>query len=113
MARERAEREALRVARLNRLTLAVAAADTRAEVTRVILEQAVSAASAVGGGVLELSPDGRELVLLDVTGYGAEVHETYGRIPVERAVPARDVLRSGRAAHAFPARSAGFSDGTS
>jgi PAS domain S-box-containing protein len=99
VARERAEREALRVARLNRLTLAVAAADTRAEVTSVILQQAVSAASAVGGGVLELSPDGRELVLLDVTGYGMEVRETYGRMSVERAVPARDVLRNGDAVY--------------
>ena len=100
VAREAAEREAHRVARLNQLTVAVAAADTRAGVTRVILEQAVSAARAVAGGVLELSPDGSHLVLLDVTGYGrAEVRESFGRTSVERALPARDVVRTREAVY--------------
>jgi len=99
VAREAAEREALRVARLNRLTVAVAAAVTRAEVTRIVLEQAVSAAGAIAGGVLELSADERELVLLDVTGYGIDVHQSYGRISLDRSLPARDAVRDGRAVY--------------
>jgi PAS domain S-box-containing protein len=95
-ARARAEADAARLRRLATLTAAVAAPLTRAEVTRRILEQAVETARATGAGVLTISPDGREFVLLDLAGYDAPIRDAYVRIPIDTPVPAREAWRTGR-----------------
>ena len=95
--RAEAERAVERLERLQALTAALAAPLDRTQAVRVILDQIVGAVGASGGGVLELTPDGRELVLLDVAGFGDDVRRTFGRIPVDLPVPARDAALEGRA----------------
>jgi signal transduction histidine kinase len=85
-----------RADRLQRLTEALAVPLARTRVARAIVAQAVSAAGAVGGGVLTLSDDRQELRLLELAGYADEVGARYERFPVEVALPVRDVVLGGQ-----------------
>ena len=82
-----------RADRLQRLTEALAAPLTRAEVVRAIVDQAITAAGAVGGGVLAITEDGDEFELLELLGYGPSVRGQYLRFPIGLNMPVRDVAR--------------------
>ena len=82
-----------RTARLQEITSELSRVLAPEDVARVIVRQILEAIGAYAGGVLEVSPDGREFVLLHAEGFAPGVEGRFGRFSVDTPVPVRDVLR--------------------
>ncbi len=68
---------------------------TRASVTDVVIRHLVDAFGAAEGGVVELSEDGREFILLGSVGLSDDTREAWSRWSVEKPTPARDAMQKG------------------
>ena len=93
----RAAQEARATAeRLHAVTAALAEALTPAQVARAIVEEGLSSFGADAGSVFALADEGTTFALLDYQGYAPEeVEGAHRRVPVERAGPLTDAVRSG------------------
>jgi serine phosphatase RsbU (regulator of sigma subunit) len=87
-----AERAADRAARLHRVSAALAAAGSSEQVARVVLEEAVPALGATGGGLLV--PVGTKLALSAAVGYHEELVAALRDEPAESDLPAAVSLRT-------------------
>ncbi|HKG94212.1 MAG TPA: GAF domain-containing protein [Gemmatimonadaceae bacterium] len=83
-----------RAAELHATTAALARSLTRAQVAEVIVAQMRGALGAVAGGVLELTPDGREYVLVHAAGFPEDRLRSFSRFPSDAPFPSRDVART-------------------
>jgi PAS domain S-box-containing protein len=92
--RLRAEAEATveRLTRLQRITAALSRALPLQDVLDVIIEQVLESVGAFAGGVVEISPDGREFVLLHSVGFNEETQQKFARFSTDLPLPVRDVL---------------------
>jgi PAS domain S-box-containing protein len=89
------EREARRrTERLQRLSAELTRLLTPAEVAEVVVRQTLDAFGAFASGVVELSEDGSEFVLLGAIGFEAGLLRQYSRFSVDLPLPARDVVRT-------------------
>ena len=77
---------------LQRLSADLTQTLTRASVTDVVVRHIVDAFGASAGGVVELSEDGREFILLGTVGVNKETREAWSRWPVEKPSPAREAV---------------------
>lgn len=89
-----AERVAERASRQHRVAAALASAGSAERVAEVLLEEAVPALGAVGGGLL--IPAGARLALPGVVGYPEELISALRDEPAEADLPAAVALREGR-----------------
>ncbi len=89
-----AERAAGRAARLHRVSASLAAPSTAEQVAQVVLEEAVPALGATGGGLLV--PAGARLALPGVVGYRDELVSVLRDEPAEADLPAAVALRTGQ-----------------
>ncbi|HEY1635403.1 MAG TPA: SpoIIE family protein phosphatase [Acidimicrobiales bacterium] len=89
-----AERAAGRAARLHRVSASLAAASSSEQVAHVVLEEAVPALGAIGGGLLV--PAGTTLALPGAVGYPDELVSALRDQPEESDLPAAVALRTGR-----------------
>jgi len=83
-----------RTEKLLEITSALSGASTRQDVLTIIVEKAMPALGAVGGGILELSPSGEHLVLSRGTGLPKPVLEAYAVLTEDSPWPTSDVLRT-------------------
>ncbi|MES2523448.1 MAG: GAF domain-containing protein [Gemmatimonadota bacterium] len=67
---------------------------TRTEVTETVVRHMVAALGAYAGGVVELSDDGTEFVLLATAGQADAGRALHLRYPVDTPLPVRDVVRT-------------------
>ncbi|HEX2451065.1 MAG TPA: PAS domain S-box protein, partial [Gemmatimonadales bacterium] len=105
-ARREAERSAQLTDRLQRVTAALAGAETPEAVYEGIIGAVLDALGAIGGGVLEASADGEALYLRRIAGFSAETAAAYASIPLreildqgpgsEAWLPVHDVWVTGR-----------------
>ncbi|HZQ10936.1 MAG TPA: GAF domain-containing protein, partial [Anaerolineae bacterium] len=93
--RREAERNAARVAALQRVTAAFAATLTREQVAHVVLEQASEALGAQGGVLGQLTDDGTTITVLSAMGYPSETIERWRSFSVNSDTPLARVIRSG------------------
>jgi PAS domain S-box-containing protein len=93
-ARREAELAAGRATRLQRVTAALSAATTAAEIGRVTLEQAMEALSAPAGTLA--FPEGGQLKLTEATGYAPESEAAWQRFPLDAPAPLAEVVRTGQ-----------------
>jgi signal transduction histidine kinase/PAS domain-containing protein len=70
-----------------------------AEVVQVILEHVLPAVGAFGGSVYRLAPDGQDLRLLGMHGYGLEVLSGWERVPLGLDVMMSESARESRPLH--------------
>ncbi len=87
-----AERAADRAARLHSVSASLAAATSSSQVANVVLEEAVPALGATGGGLLV--PAGAKLALPGAIGYGEELVSALSDEPAESDLPAAVALRT-------------------
>ncbi|HWC39318.1 MAG TPA: SpoIIE family protein phosphatase, partial [Acidimicrobiales bacterium] len=87
-----AQRAADRAARLYRVSASLSAASTAERVAQVVLEEAVPALGATGGGLLV--PAGAKLALPGVVGYRDELVSALRDEPAEADLPAAVALRT-------------------
>ena len=80
---------------LQRATSAFGRARSAAAVADAIIQHMMHALGASAGGIMELSADGRELVLLGIVGYPGEMGRRYARVPLDAPLPACAVARTG------------------
>ncbi|HET8624390.1 MAG TPA: PAS domain S-box protein [Gemmatimonadales bacterium] len=92
-ARRDAEYAAELTARLQQVTAALAAADSPDAVYDVIIGALVGMLGAIGGGVLEASPDGDALYPRRVTGYPPETVAAYSTVPLRAVLEAGPASR--------------------
>jgi signal transduction histidine kinase len=92
-ARERAERSAAQLGRLQRITAALAEALDPADAVRLFVEQGVAALGAQGGSVYLVAPDGGSIRLADSRGYGPGYRASWGEIPLDAPYPVAEALR--------------------
>ncbi|HUQ41196.1 MAG TPA: GAF domain-containing protein, partial [Candidatus Limnocylindrales bacterium] len=83
-----------RMSFLQRLSADLTQTLTRASVTDVVVRHIVDAFGASAGGVVELSDDGREFILLGSVGFKKETLAAWSRWPVETPTPALDAVRT-------------------
>jgi signal transduction histidine kinase len=95
-ARREIERMLARLTQVQDATAALSRALPREDVVRAIVEKALPALGASAGGVVELSADGREFMLLHSTGLGDVARRELGRYAVDTPLPTRDVARTHR-----------------
>jgi PAS domain S-box-containing protein len=88
------ERALTRLALVQEVTAALSRALPKQEVVNVIIERALHAVGAAAGGIVELSDDGRELVLLGSSGLDEQTRINFTRYNVDTPVPTRDVVRT-------------------
>jgi PAS domain S-box-containing protein len=93
-AREQAERTAERTARLQKVTAALADAETTDDVGTAMLEYGLVAVGATGGVVLQLNDDATEIDRVWAVGYPEEGLEGFRRVALIDAYPPRDVVRN-------------------
>jgi GAF domain-containing protein len=93
--RERAEAATDRLTRLQRVTGALCDTRTVADVAEVVIEEALAASGAFGGGVVVLSDDGQEFTTLRQSGIQTHLAEQYVCFPRSTPCMARDVLEVG------------------
>lgn len=91
-----AERRSERAVRLHALTLALANAETPAEVAHAVLRQGVTALGATGGAVL-LRGDASRLSVPGTVGYDATVAARLRAESPDAELPAAEALRTGTA----------------
>ena len=95
-AEEAAARSAVRVRGLQEVTAALAAAASKEEIGRIILDYATSTLGAAAGGVgLVSEADETEIEIVSFSGYGPEVLERFRRFRIDSGVPIADAVRSG------------------
>ena len=83
-----------RMARLQRVTAAFAAAVTTSDVGAVMLEHGLSSVGAIGGVVMRLTEDATEVDRIWQVGYPEEGLEGFRRVALVGAFPPRDVVRT-------------------
>jgi PAS domain S-box-containing protein len=93
-ARRTSERMLARLGKLQRATASLSRALPREEVLDVIIGETLIALGATAGGVVELSEDGREFVLLRSRGMPESTVSRFARYPVDLSVPTREVART-------------------
>jgi len=79
---------------LQRLSADLTQTLTRDSVTDVVVRHLVDAFGASAGGVVELSDDGRDFILLGSVGFGENTAETWSRWSVDRPTPAREAMQT-------------------
>jgi PAS domain S-box-containing protein len=93
-ARREAELAAGRATRLQRVTAALSAATSAAEIGRMTLEQAMEALDAPAGTLA--FPDGDGLRLVEATGYESDAAARWERFPLDAPAPLARVVRTGQ-----------------
>jgi serine phosphatase RsbU (regulator of sigma subunit) len=93
-ARHEAEVAAERATRLQRVTSALAAASTAAEIGRVTLQQAMESLGAQAGALA--FPEGGQLRLTSATGYAPDDQAAWQRFPLDAPAPLAEVVRTGQ-----------------
>ena len=93
-ARAEAQTARDRMSFLQRLSADLTQTLSRSSVTAVVVRNLVDAFGAATGGVVELSEDGREFILLGTTGFDDDAREKWTRWPVELPTAARDAVRT-------------------
>jgi signal transduction histidine kinase len=83
-----------RTTRLQTVTAAFAAAVTTADVGAVMVEQGLPAVDAIGGVVLRLTEDAKEVDRIWSVGYPEEGLEGFRRVALVGPFPPRDVVRT-------------------
>jgi signal transduction histidine kinase len=99
-ARRAAERAADRLARLHRVSLALARAGTPEALAEAVVREGVPAVGAVSGVVTRLSEDGREFIVLAAHGIPAAVVDRWARFPNRPPSPHAEALAA-RTPHFF------------
>jgi signal transduction histidine kinase/ActR/RegA family two-component response regulator len=94
-ARARAEANAARTARLQAIGTALSRGLSRAEVTRIVVEQIVSTLNADACSVYLLAADDRTLELADTAGGAGGALGEWSRLPLDRAAPLAEAVRDG------------------
>lgn len=84
-----------RLSRLHAVSAALSEALTTADVSRVAVEQGISALGATAGSLTLLSEDGLWLEMAGSMGYPTEVMEPWQRFPLTAPVPITDAVRTG------------------
>lgn len=84
-------------ARLQRVTAALANAETPEDVADVVVSEGVSALGAAGGGLLLPAEDGEHLLVPGVVGYGTELLDALREERLDAPLPAATVMRTGEA----------------
>ena len=95
-ARTTAERALDRTSSLQRVSAALAAALTPAEVAENVVRQAVETAGAHAGAMAVLTEDGGELEVVFELGYPKEMISRFRRLPVDADLPLAQALRDGQ-----------------
>jgi signal transduction histidine kinase/putative methionine-R-sulfoxide reductase with GAF domain len=80
--------------RLHAITASLSAALSKSDVARIIGEHLIETLGAVMTGILELSEDGRDLVLIHALNWSDDQHRHLARFPVDTPLPLRDAVRS-------------------
>jgi len=93
--RNAAEAEARRLRRLQRVAAALTAAFEPDQVVDVIVDEVIEATGAFAGGLVELSPDGRGMIVIRTRRYDPEAVRPYLRISTDRPTPAWDAICTG------------------
>lgn len=83
-----------RITRLQRITTALAATATRADVARTLIEHAIATAGASGGGVWFVDAAGENLEH-GHSSFSAEVRAEFARLPIAADLPLSEVTRTG------------------
>ncbi len=94
-ARLEAERAAQRIARLQRLTAALAQALTLADVADVVVQHGIAAAGAYGGSLVSWGAAEGWLDLLAVAGYARGVWDSCGPLDLAAPLPIAEAVRTG------------------
>jgi serine phosphatase RsbU (regulator of sigma subunit)/anti-sigma regulatory factor (Ser/Thr protein kinase) len=84
-----------RAARLQRVTAALASAQTPEDVAAVVVSEGVVALDASGGGLLVPAPDGEHLAVPGVVGYGEDLVGALREERLDAPLPAATALRTG------------------
>jgi PAS domain S-box-containing protein len=92
--RQRAERSAERISRLQNITAALSQAATSAQVAEAILTQGLEALDAERGMVSQLTNDGGSLEVIGSKGYAPEVLQPWTTFPLEAQAPAAEAVRT-------------------
>ncbi|HEX8272681.1 MAG TPA: GAF domain-containing protein [Longimicrobiaceae bacterium] len=95
-ARAAAERAADRLARLQRVTAALAGAVSTERVARVLVEEGAQALGAIAGVVARLDEGGEALELVHTLGYPPRLTEHFRSFPVAASLPMSDAVRERR-----------------
>jgi signal transduction histidine kinase len=93
----RADRAARFVAQLESVTASFSQALTPADVAEVVVRQGCTAIGGGRGAVWLLANETDEIEMLATVGFAEEVASAYRRIPLARAFPVTDVVRSAAA----------------
>jgi len=93
-ARAEAQTARDRMSFLQRLSADLTQTLSRSSVTAVVVRNLIDAFGATTGGVVELSEDGREFLLLGTIGLDDDSRATWRRWPVELPTAARDAVRT-------------------
>jgi signal transduction histidine kinase len=93
-ARLAAERRVARLERLQKVTAALTAPLTPAQVAQVVVEQGIGGVEAKGGSVALLEESGQFLEIARATGYSPDALETWRRFPLDAPVPISDATRT-------------------
>jgi signal transduction histidine kinase len=93
-ARAEAQTARDRMSFLQRLSADLTQTLSRSTVTAVVVRHLIEAFGAATGGVVELSEDGREFVLLGTIGFDDDARSKWTRWPVELPTAARDAVRT-------------------
>ncbi|MFN8499865.1 MAG: GAF domain-containing protein [Anaerolineae bacterium] len=88
-----AERAARRISRLQAATAALSSAATPDQVADVIIQEGQVALDAGASLLALLSEDGQTLDLVRAMGYGADLIQSWQRIPIDTPVPLADAVR--------------------
>ncbi len=96
-ARLAAQRRAARLERLQKITAALTAPLTPAQVAQVVVEQGIGGLAATGGSVALLEETGQFLEIAQATGYSPRVLETWRRFPLDLLTPISDAVRTRQA----------------
>jgi signal transduction histidine kinase len=83
---------------LQAVTAALSRAATVEDVADAVVRHGLPALGASAGGVVRLSDDGRELLMVAVSGFQAEHLRPFARFSVDRRLPTADVARTRRPA---------------
>jgi PAS domain S-box-containing protein len=83
-----------RTEHLQRLSADLTRPLTPAQVAEVVVHHMTLAFDAYAGGVVELSADGLEFVMLGTLGMDDQIRRRYARFPRDAAVPVRDVVQT-------------------
>ena len=95
--RERAQRSAERLGRLQEVTGALAAATTPEQVAEAAVRYGIAAVGAAAGALGVLAVGGTRILRLAMIGYPREIVEATGNVPIDDVGPIGTVARTGEA----------------